>query len=304
MQILLKPLLVLFLLIMLQSCNQADPENPSESPKIATKDSIVDTLKPAIKIQIHYKMLVLTDSIRKRLSKDFPENQLATVCALNRIDLFRIHRVDSLIIPDTLSPNFIDYSPFPDSVSQYTGIHKIIVISYPLQAFGIYDQGILQRWGPVCMGKKATPTPTGLFHTNWKSKSQISTDNPDWILPWYFNLVNNTGVSFHQFDLPGFPASHSCIRLGEEDAKWIYSFADQWKLDDTGRKIIAYGTPVIIFGEYGFGKQRPWYGLVKNPKANQISSDSLEKIMNPYREFIEERQANRDSLEIKKTNLN
>jgi len=37
-------------------------------------------------------------------------------------------------------------------------------------------------------------------------------------------------VSFHKFDLPGYPASHGCVRLPEEDAKWIYDWADHWTL--------------------------------------------------------------------------
>jgi hypothetical protein len=132
------------------------------------------------------------------------------------------------------------------------------------------------------MGAKKTKTPVGKFHTNWKSKRQISTDNSDWILPWYFNLINATGVSFHQFELPGFPASHSCIRLRQVDAEYIYYYGEQWKLDETGRQILQEGTPVIIFGEYPFGKTRPWFEQARNPKANRLDSDSLAKDIRVY----------------------
>jgi lipoprotein-anchoring transpeptidase ErfK/SrfK len=96
-----------------------------------------------------------------------------------------------------------------------------LLISYPIEAFGAYEQGKLVRWGPTSLGKKSTKTPTGLFFTNWKSKETISTEDSSWILKWYFNLVNSTGVSIHQYGLPGYPASHACARLYEEDAKWF-----------------------------------------------------------------------------------
>jgi len=283
-------------LLMCQSCDQSLPETTEKVLTKPTEDSIPKVEKTDTIPIIHYRMLVLNDSVRKQLRTTYPDGKLELICKLNRIDVMRIHRVDSLIIPDTFSVQINDYSPFPDSIPTYSSIRKIIVVSYPLQAFGAYEQGTLVRWGPVCMGKKATPTPIGLFHTNWKSKKQISTENPDWILPWYFNLVNNTGVSFHQFDLPGFPSSHSCIRMGEDDAMWMYSFAEQWILDSSERTIIAYGTPVVIFGTYGFGKERPWYRLAQNAQSTKITADSMIGIIKPFEQTIFERQQFRDSL--------
>jgi len=36
--------------------------------------------------------------------------------------------------------------------------------------------------------------------------------------------MNKRGHSFHQYELPGHPASHGCIRLLERDATWIYDW--------------------------------------------------------------------------------
>jgi hypothetical protein len=156
------------------------------------------------------------------------------------------------------------------------------------------------------MGKESTPTPIGYFHTNWKSKRQISTENPDWILPWYFNIVNSTGVSFHQFELPGYPASHSCIRLREEDAAWIYDYADQWALDKKGWNILVQGTPVIIFGKYQFNDPDPWFKLSIDSEANKINIESIDSTINLYIEQMQIEQTERNkyysdtnSVEIK-----
>ena len=40
----------------------------------------------------------------------------------------------------------------------------------------------------------------------------------EWQLNWYFNFHNFRGLAFHEFDLPGVPASHACVRLLARDA--------------------------------------------------------------------------------------
>jgi hypothetical protein len=236
-------------------------------------DGVVPNSQPRLD-SLHFTKILLNDSIRKALPKQYSDSVFRIICGLNRIDPDKLHRVDSLILPSVILP-WMDYSPFPDTVVALRDTPEYVVVSYRLQAFGAYKNGVLQRWGPVSMGKRSTPTPIGLFHTNWKSKRQISTENENWILPWYFNLINSSGVSFHQYELPGFPASHSCIRMREIDARWMYEFAQQWTLDASGKHVLKWGTPVYIFGTYPWGKGRPWFELIKNPKANYLSADSL-----------------------------
>ena len=293
---------LLGILLILNACNAPEKSSAKTNGNKTNKDSIqIDTIEidsASLKLSINYRILSLNDSIRKRLKKDFTISELLTISALNRIDIAKIYKVDSIIVPDTFLTDLNRYSPFPDSFPQTNSIRKLILVSYPIQAFAFYSNGKLQRWGPVNMGKKSTPTPTGLFHTNWKSKSQISTDNPKWILPWYFNLVNATGVSFHQFELPGLPVSHSCIRMKQEDAKWIYENAEQWKLHKNGMEILSQGTPVIIFGEYAYEKQKPWYALSFDEHANDYTPDSLFKFVSPFLEKIKTEQTERVSLKL------
>jgi hypothetical protein len=250
-------------------------------------DVHVDTVheSPQIKSgisEMKYSIHIMNDSIRRHFRKDHTKAQLEMIAALNRIDVNKLLYLDSIVVMDSLYEDWLSYSPFPDSISLISDINKIILISYPIQAFSFYIKGKLACWGPVSMGKKSTPTPIGLFHTNWKSKLQISTENPEWLLPWYFNIVNASGVSLHQYQLPGYPASHACIRLREQDAYWIYTYADQWKLDKSGRQILLEGTPLFIYGNYAFGKARPWYTLAKDPKANFQNLDTLNRLITPY----------------------
>lgn len=248
--------------------------------------------------QGRFHFIYSSDSIFKKAKKHFSDDELSTILALNRIDINRMYRVKKLIIPDSIYTNFMDYSPFPSVIAELVEIKKLIVISYPIQAFALYESGRLIVWGPTSMGKKSTPTPIGLFHTNWKAKKTISTVNEEWILNWYFNIVNLDGISMHEYELPGYPASHSCIRLREQDAKFIYDWADQWIIENNGRTIIANGTPVIIYGNYDFDNHPPWYKLENNPNANKITADSLLKLITPYYQVIIQEQSIRDSIAI------
>jgi hypothetical protein len=246
--------------------------------------------------EMKYSILTINDTIRKHFRKERTKAQLEKIAALNRIDGNKLLNLDSIVVMDSLNEDWLTYSPFPDSIPLLSEINKIIFISYQIQAFSFYIRGKLVYWGPVSMGKKSTPTPIGFFHTNWKSKLQISTENPEWLLPWYFNIVNATGVSLHQYQLPGYPASHACIRLREQDAYWIYTHADQWKLDKSGRQILFVGTPLFIYGNYAFGKARPWYALAKDSKANFQNLDTLNRLITPYLSTLKKEQRMKELL--------
>jgi L,D-transpeptidase-like protein len=164
-------------------------------------------------------------------------------------------------VPTTWSDDPLAYSPFPGEWPAAAGFPKAIVVDQPVQAFGAYENGHLVRWGPVSTGRKQTPTPDGAFNLTWRARSRRSTDNQDWLLEWYFNFVNERGVSFHLFELPGYPASHACVRLRLGDAQWLYDWGDQWTLEEDRRKLAAAGTPVMILGSYPFGTPPAWLSL-------------------------------------------
>jgi hypothetical protein len=77
-------------------------------------------------------------------------------------------------------------------------------------------------------------------------------------MPLYFNFDNDRGLAFHQFALPGRPASHACVRLLERDARWLYDWGRGWTLDAREQNVVAPGTPVVISGAYDFTRRPPW----------------------------------------------
>ena len=229
--------------------------------------------------------------------KWFQENKDSTgsldiAFAVNRVDKENFTKLDSVIIPTDLTGDKEFYLPFPFEVSSLDNVDKIIVFSYPAQAFATYEYGVLTYTGPTSMGSKIHKTPTGLFFTNWKAEETTSTFNDEWDLKWNFNIENKEGVGFHEYSLPGYPASHSCLRLLEEDAKHLYNWADQWVLADA-ETVKIKGTPVIVFGSYNFDEPKPWLQLVDNSKALSINEDDLISVIKPYLNTILKEQEKR-----------
>lgn len=214
------------------------------------------------------------------------------VAAVNRTDYRHLVNMDSIVVPNDLSKTVENYLPFPLQVPYLKDVDKIVYFSYPSQAFAAYEYGELVYTGQTNMGRKANPTPQQLYFTNWKAEETTSTFNDEWELRWNFNIENKEGIGWHQYELPGYPASHSCLRMTEADAKYMYDWADQWKLKGTDN-VLAKGIPVIVFGTYNFDGPKPWLQLVANPKALEISTADIERETANYLNEIMKAQQNR-----------
>jgi hypothetical protein len=197
------------------------------------------------------------------LSKDLSsawesEERLELLEKLNRCDRDVLPKLETLVIPLDWDREETDYCPLPKKLAWAQGLESVVLVHAPMQAFAAYERGELVRWGPISSGGRNSETPAGAYFLNWKSKGRNSTVNRNWFLRWYFNFENSTGRSFHQFALPGLPDSHGCVRLLARDAAWMYEWGRSWKLDPRGLNVEAFGTPVIIIGEYDFDSPPPW----------------------------------------------
>lgn len=286
---------LLFIALFAQCNEEQSATPPAASTKkkdtAAKKTAVAEAPKP---FAITYHPLVMKDSGKVRLKNDFTPAMRSIIYALNRVDAGTARRIDTLIIPDTLVEDIMFYSPFPQELPLVKDVKKIVYFSYPIQAFAAYENGRLVRWGPTSMGKKATPTPTGLFFSNWKGLEVHSSVKEEWVLKWNFNISNKGGVGWHLYAMPGYPASHSCLRLLEADARYLYDWADQWKLKNNA--LIANGTPTIVYGEYPWGQQRPWKRLMQDPKANETTAEMLRTETESFLEKIMAEQQRRDTV--------
>jgi len=278
--------LLLLILVLMVSCKKTDTIEITENK---TTKKVVEYKEPASAVSYQFQK---TKEWLKANEAD--STKMNVVYAINRTDKANLKKLDSIVIPADFSGDLVYYLPFPLHISSLEEVSKIILFSYPTQTFAAYENGELVRTGPTNMGRKKDPTPTGLFFTNWKAEKTTSTFNDEWELKWNFNIENKLGVGFHQYELPGYPASHSCLRLLEKDAKYLYKFADEWILKDK-ENVKVKGTPVVVFGNYDFDGPKPWLQLASDPKALKISEGDIETDTKPFLKEILENQNLRES---------
>jgi hypothetical protein len=112
-----------------------------------------------------------------------------------------------------------------------------IFISIKHQRLALYGADGLIRTAPVSTGMQGHPTPAGVFTVIGKEifhRSNIYSNAP---MP-LMQRITWSGVAIHQGVLPGYPASHGCIRMNGEFAQFL------WKTTKIGaRVIIAYDDP-------------------------------------------------------------
>jgi len=95
-----------------------------------------------------------------------------------------------------------------------------IRVSLSMQSMRLLRDGETILESPISSGKKSNPTRTGRFvvtdkHRNWKS-TLYNVPMP------FFVRLSCSDFGFHAGRLPGYPASHGCIRLPKEKAKQLF----------------------------------------------------------------------------------
>jgi lipoprotein-anchoring transpeptidase ErfK/SrfK len=100
-----------------------------------------------------------------------------------------------------------------------------VVVSIPLQKAYVFDDGELVATSPVSTGKKGHETPSGTFRILQKKVHHRSSKYDNAPMP-YMQRLTNYGIALHAGALPGYPASHGCIRLPRSFAKKLYGLTD------------------------------------------------------------------------------
>jgi lipoprotein-anchoring transpeptidase ErfK/SrfK len=100
-----------------------------------------------------------------------------------------------------------------------------VVVSLPQQKAYVFDDGDLIATSPVSTGKKGYETPVGTFRILQKKVHHRSNRYSNAPMP-YMQRLTWQGVALHAGSLPGYPASHGCIRLPRSFAKKLYKLTD------------------------------------------------------------------------------
>src|SRR5206468_2448528 len=88
----------------------------------------------------------------------------------------------------------------------------IIAVSIEQQRLKVYDARGLFAESPVSTGMKGHSTPMGVFNVIQKHKMHRSNIYSNAPMP-YMQRITWSGVAMHAGVLPGYPASHGCIRM-------------------------------------------------------------------------------------------
>lgn len=184
----------------------------------------------------------------------FPnEEQLDIVKRVNRMNI-RLRPGITIAVPKNLERLTIyDVSPFPRYIESTK--EKSVYVSQKQLAWGAYDEeGELVWWGPISSGDTkcrgvhgGCTTPSGAFRIIRKQDIDcVSTafprradgNNGGAEMPFCMHFFR--GYALHGSEqVPGYRASHGCVRLFTEDARWLNEeFVDLPSGDMKGTRII------------------------------------------------------------------
>jgi hypothetical protein len=96
-----------------------------------------------------------------------------------------------------------------------------IIISLKTQKAYVYRNGVAIGVSTVSTGTKGFTTPTGVFTVLQKDADHVSNLYKDAAMPFMQRLTWG-GIALHGGNLPGYPASHGCIRLPLAFAKLLF----------------------------------------------------------------------------------
>ena len=96
-----------------------------------------------------------------------------------------------------------------------------MVVSLPEQLAYVYRNGVIIGASTVSTGKKGHETPTGVFTILQKHEDHYSNLYNNAPMP-YMQRLTWSGVALHAGKLPGYPASHGCVRMPYEFAQLLY----------------------------------------------------------------------------------
>jgi L,D-transpeptidase catalytic domain len=106
-----------------------------------------------------------------------------------------------------------------------------IVVSIADQQISVYDNGALIARSSVSTGVLRHPTPVGVFSVIGKKRWHRSNLYSAAPMP-YMQRITWSGIALHAGVVPGYPASHGCIRLKKDFAVRL------WHLTRRGTRVI------------------------------------------------------------------
>ncbi len=158
----------------------------------------------------------------------------------HRIHVKKINRMNVQVRPGTTiaipkdtqidAIEYLTYSPLPQQIP--SNGQELIKVDLSDLAWAAYDtNGTLVNWGPIAGGKSSSPTIVGTYTFYRKQGGGCVSSKypiPRGGAPMPYCMHFKGGYAMHGSPtVPGFHASHGCVRLFTDDAKWLnHNFVD------------------------------------------------------------------------------
>jgi hypothetical protein len=168
-----------------------------------------------------------------------------------------------------------------------------VVVSLPEQLVHVYRNGVRIAVSTCSSGKPGHETPTGVFVVLQKDRNHHSSTYDDAPMP-NMNRLTWSGIALHAGNLPGYPASHGCVRLPLDFSAKLFevthlgtpviiagSHSDPWELTHPGMVLAGYAETEFKGVEAGLAaKKQPadWSEAEANPVISVIASSADRKI--------------------------
>ncbi len=169
-----------------------------------------------------------------------------------------------------------------------------IVVSLPEQRVHVYRNGVRVAASTCSTGKPGHETPTGVFVVLQKDRHHRSSTYSGAPMP-NMNRLTWSGIALHAGNLPGYPASHGCVRLPLDFSDRLFGIthlgtpviiagahSDPWELSHPGMVLGAYAETEFVDVEKSLdGKKHPadWTEAEAYPVTSVIASSADREVM-------------------------
>jgi L,D-transpeptidase catalytic domain len=116
----------------------------------------------------------------------------------------------------------------PPSVEAMLQSGTLIVISKKSQHMFVFSDGAFWASTPISTGKRRHETPSGVFPILQKHKLHRSNIYSGAPMP-YMQRLTWTGIALHAGWVPGYPASHGCVRVPRAFAQALFKLTTMSK---------------------------------------------------------------------------
>jgi hypothetical protein len=134
----------------------------------------------------------------------------------------------------------------------------LVVVSLPQQRAYVYRNGVLIGRSTISSGKEGHETPTGVYTVLQKRRVHESSIYKGASMP-NMQRLTWSGIALHAGKLPGYPASHGCVRLPLEFSRLLFDLTKN-------------GTTVVVADDESDS------ALVARPGALMATPDTMKQV--------------------------